>query len=179
MPILPKSTPEGARDFIVPRGYTAGKFCSCCSRRRSLKRIDDLGFDEHYQIARMLATKTQGPTASRSFSLRMSFAHQEMAYREIEGTPAHVFKLIEAEPPGTMGRVRQRAEAMPRYGSDKLDLGGFVDGTGRPSAAVLAVPSSFALRPQPRSKGETALIPLSSKQVPIVPADSWTSCRNL
>jgi aspartyl-tRNA synthetase len=124
-PILLKSTPEGARDFIVPSRIHAGKFFALPQSPQILKQITMIaGFDKYYQIARCFRDEDLRADRQPEFTqldMEMSFANQEMAYREMQGMFNHVLKLIDVELPADWPRMTY-AEAMRRYGSDKPDL---------------------------------------------------------
>ncbi|HMT07619.1 MAG TPA: aspartate--tRNA ligase [Pyrinomonadaceae bacterium] len=124
-PILLKSTPEGARDFIVPSRIHTGKFFALPQSPQILKQITMIaGLDRYYQIARCFRDEDLRADRQPEFTqldMEMSFANQEMAYREIQGMFNHVLKLIDVELPAVWPRITY-AEAMRRYGSDKPDL---------------------------------------------------------
>jgi len=151
-PILLKSTPEGARDFVVPSRIHTGKFFALPQSPQILKQLTMIsGFDKYYQIARCFRDEDLRADRQPEFTqldMEMSFAHQEMAYREMQGMFNHVFaKVAGIELPSAWPRMTH-AEAMRRYGSDKpdlrfamelVDLSGDLTGTDFPPfASVLA-----------------------------------------
>jgi aspartyl-tRNA synthetase len=124
-PILLKSTPEGARDFIVPSRIHSGKFFALPQSPQILKQITMIaGFDKYYQIARCFRDEDLRADRQPEFSqldVEMSFANEETVYRVIQGVFRYVFDLIDVSLPDEWPRMTY-AEAMRRYGSDKPDL---------------------------------------------------------
>jgi aspartyl-tRNA synthetase len=124
-PILLKSTPEGARDFIVPSRIHTGKFFALPQSPQILKQITMIaGFDKYYQIARCFRDEDLRADRQPEFTqldMEMSFVNREQVYREMQGMFNHVLKLINVELPEEWPRMTH-VEAMRRYGSDKPDL---------------------------------------------------------
>jgi aspartyl-tRNA synthetase len=124
-PILLKSTPEGARDFIVPSRIHSGKFFALPQSPQILKQLTMIsGFDKYYQIARCFRDEDLRADRQPEFTqldMEMSFPNREIIYREIQGMFNHVLRLIGVELPAEWPRLTH-AEAMRRYGSDKPDL---------------------------------------------------------
>ncbi len=124
-PILLKSTPEGARDFIVPSRIQTGKFFALPQSPQILKQLSMIaGFDKYFQIARCFRDEDLRADRQPEFTqldIEMSFANQEMVFRTMEGVMKQVFTLSEHNFETPFPRMTY-ADAILRFGTDKPDL---------------------------------------------------------
>jgi len=124
-PILAKSTPEGARDFLVPSRVHPGEFYALPQSPQIFKQILMIsGMDRYFQIVRCFRDEDQRADRQLEFTqidVEMSFARPESVYGIIEPLMQQVMKEIGREVHLPMRRMAY-ADAIGKYGSDKPDL---------------------------------------------------------
>ena len=124
-PILAKSTPEGARDFLVPSRMHPGEFYALPQSPQIFKQLLMIaGTDRYFQIVRCFRDEDQRADRQLEFTqvdVEVSFAQPETIYSLIEPLMPQIFKEIGKEVTLPIRRMGY-AEAIARYGSDKPDL---------------------------------------------------------